>query len=110
MGMSVSVATVGLLAPIALSFLLLVFPFGGDGGGRPTALAGFSAGAALCSTSLGTTFAILSSVGMQRTRAGTILVGAAMMDDVVGLVSCFPNLMRFPFDFLAVYKTHLQPR
>jgi len=84
---SVSVATVGLLLPIALSFLLLVFPFQStEGTVYPTPLAGFSAGASLCSTSLGTTFAILSAAGMQTTRTGTVLVGAAMMDDVVGLV------------------------
>ncbi|CZR55476.1 related to Na+/H+ antiporter [Phialocephala subalpina] len=86
-GMSVSVATVGLLMPIALSFILLVFPFSSSSGTLyPTPLAAFSAGASLCSTSLGTTFAILSSAGMQQTRIGTVLVGAAMMDDVVGLV------------------------
>lgn len=85
--MSISVATIGLLMPIALSFLLLALPFPGNGGlGYPTPLAAFSAGASLCSTSLGTTFAILSSAGMQGTRVGTVLVGAAMMDDVVGLV------------------------
>jgi Kef-type K+ transport system membrane component KefB len=85
--MSVSVATIGLLAPIALSFTLLIFPFSdGTRTLTPTPLAGFSAGAALCSTSLGTTFAILSSVDMQKSRVGTILIGAAMMDDVVGLV------------------------
>lgn len=85
---SVSVATVGLLMPIALSFLLLVFPFPSTTGGiaHPTPLAAFSAGASLCSTSLGTTFAILSSSNMQKTRVGVVLVGAAMMDDVVGLV------------------------
>jgi Kef-type K+ transport system membrane component KefB len=85
---SVSVATIGLLMPIALSFLLLVFPFSASEGGiaHPTPLAAFSAGASLCSTSLGTTFAILSSVNMQKTRVGVVLVGAAMMDDVVGLV------------------------
>lgn len=84
---SVSVATVGLLLPIGLSFLLLVFPFESNGVTvHPTPLAGFSAGASLCSTSLGTTFAILSAAGLQRTRTGTVLVGAAMMDDVVGLV------------------------
>jgi hypothetical protein len=86
-GMSISVATVGLLTPIALSFLLLVFPFSNSSGiVYPTPLAAFSAGASLCSTSLGTTFAILSSAGLQQTRIGTVLVGAAMMDDVVGLV------------------------
>lgn len=84
---SVSVATVGLLIPIALSFLLLLFPFDSINGVLyPTPLAGFSAGASLCSTSLGTTFAILSSAGLQKTRTGVVLVGAAMMDDVVGLV------------------------
>ncbi|KAF7902665.1 hypothetical protein EAF00_002568 [Botryotinia globosa] len=84
---SISVATVGLLVPIALSFLLLVLPFPSSSGTMyPTPLAAFSAGASLCSTSLGTTFAILSSANMQHTRVGVILVGAAMMDDVVGLV------------------------
>ncbi|KAF4635011.1 hypothetical protein G7Y89_g3085 [Cudoniella acicularis] len=84
---SVSIATVGLMLPIALSFILLLFPFSTTTGtAYPSPLAAFSAGASLCSTSLGTTFAILSSVNMQKTRTGVILVGAAMMDDVVGLV------------------------
>jgi Kef-type K+ transport system membrane component KefB len=85
--MSISVATIGLLMPIALSFILLLLPFSSSSGSvYPSPLAGFSAGASLCSTSLGTTFAILSSAGMQHTRVGVVLVGAAMMDDVVGLV------------------------
>jgi Kef-type K+ transport system membrane component KefB len=85
--LSISVATVGLCAPIALSFLLLLFPFSTDSGtAYPKPLAAFSAGAAMCSTSLGTTFSILSSAGMQKTTTGVVLVGAAMMDDVVGLV------------------------
>jgi Kef-type K+ transport system membrane component KefB len=85
--MSVFVATIGLLMPIALSFTLLALPFNsGLGTLYPSPLAGFSAGASLCSTSLGTTFAILSSANMQKTRVGVVLVGAAMMDDVVGLV------------------------
>jgi Kef-type K+ transport system membrane component KefB len=85
--LSVSVATVGLLLPIGLSFLLLIFPFGSTAGTvYPTPLACFSAGASLCSTSLGTTFAILSAAGLQKSRTGVVLVGAAMMDDVVGLV------------------------
>ena len=82
-----SVATIGLLSPMGLSFILLVFPFGSSAGvSYPTPLGGFSAGASLCSTSLGTTFAILSATGFQKTRIGVIIVGAAMIDDVVGLV------------------------
>jgi len=85
--MSVSIATVGLCLPIGLSFLLLVFPFAsGTITAHPSPLAAFSAGASLCSTSLGTTLAILSAANLQKTRIGVVLVGAAMMDDVVGLV------------------------
>ena len=80
--MSVSVATVGLLMPIALSFVLLRLPF--EGGESVTPLGAFSAGASLCSTSLGTTFAILSSAGMQKTKAGVVLVGAAMVSLTLG--------------------------
>lgn len=46
----------------------------------------FAAGAALCSTSLGTTFTILSTSGLERSRLGVILSSAAMLDDVAGLV------------------------
>jgi Kef-type K+ transport system membrane component KefB len=43
--MSIAVATVGLLMPIALSFILLVLPFSGSSGTLyPTPLAAFSAG------------------------------------------------------------------
>ena len=86
--MSISIATIGLCVPIGLSFLLLVFPIfdGTTSMAHPSPLAAFSAGASLCSTSLGTTFAILSAAGLQKTKIGVVLVGAAMMDDVVGLV------------------------
>lgn len=99
MGMSAAIATIGLTLPISLSFLLLVFPFTAVGGNAAVdvdlvvavveyaqPLAAFSAGASLCSTSLGTTLAILSAAGLQQTKVGTVLMSAAMMDDVVGLV------------------------
>lgn len=46
----------------------------------------FAAGAALCSTSLGATFTVLSTSGLTQTRLGTVLSTAAMLDDVVGLI------------------------
>lgn len=50
---SVSVATLCLLMPIALSFLLLILAFPSSSGtSYPTPLAAFSAGASLCSASL----------------------------------------------------------
>lgn len=83
---SISVAIVDLMMPIALSFLLLALPFSSSSGTIYPTPAAFSAGASLCSTSVGTTFSILSSANIQHTRVGVMLVGAAMMDDVVGLV------------------------
>ncbi|KAL8393769.1 hypothetical protein RB595_003497 [Gaeumannomyces hyphopodioides] len=77
--LAVTVAVTGIATPIGLSFIL--GPLVGA-----SALQCFAAGAALCSTSLGTTFTILSTSGLSATRLGSVLSTAAMMDDVVGLV------------------------
>jgi Kef-type K+ transport system membrane component KefB len=77
--LSTMVAITGIAAPMGLSFVL--GPLVGA-----TSIQAFSAGAALCSTSLGTTFTVLSTSGLTSTRLGSILSTAAMMDDVVGLV------------------------
>ncbi|KAI1857921.1 hypothetical protein JX265_010951 [Neoarthrinium moseri] len=77
--LSVCVALTGIAAPMALSFFLSPLV-----GASPIQC--FAAGAALCSTSLGTTFTVLSTSGLVSTRLGSILSTAAMMDDVVGLV------------------------
>lgn len=78
--LSTAVAATGILLPIALSFTLTALIPG------TTPLQCFAAGAALSATSLGTTFSILTSSGLARTRLGTVLTSAAMMDDVVGLI------------------------
>ncbi|KAK8077850.1 sodium hydrogen exchanger [Apiospora saccharicola] len=72
-------ALTGVAAPMGLSFLL-----GPIAGASP--LQAFAAGAALCSTSIGTTFTVLSTSGLASTRLGSVLSTAAMMDDMVGLV------------------------
>lgn len=79
LALSIFVALTGICIPIALSFTLQ-----GIGGASP--LQAFAAGAALCSTSLGTTFTILGTTGLTDTRLGVVLTSAAMLDDVVGLV------------------------
>ncbi|TRX90856.1 hypothetical protein FHL15_008260 [Xylaria flabelliformis] len=87
--LSVAVAITGVVVPIALSFALLATPgqlLGGNGGGTAALLPAFAAGAALCSTSLGTTFSVLQASGLSRTRLGAVLASAALLDDVVGLV------------------------
>ena len=77
--LSTSVALVGICLPIAFAFSLQSLA-------SATPLQAFAAGAALCSTSLGTAFSILSSSCLTNTRLGTVLTSAAMMDDVIGLV------------------------
>ncbi|KAI0453765.1 Sodium/hydrogen exchanger [Xylaria acuta] len=91
--LSVAVAATGVVVPIALSFALLATPGpflgmtdGGDDGSSVALLPAFAAGAALCSTSLGTTFSVLQASGLSRTRLGAVLASAALLDDVVGLV------------------------
>ncbi|KAJ9613557.1 hypothetical protein H2200_003499 [Cladophialophora chaetospira] len=77
--LSICVALTGVLLPMALSFSLAAIS-------DATNLQAFAAGASLCSTSLGTTFSLLKTTGMSRSRLGTVLTSAAMLDDVVGLV------------------------
>ncbi|KAI0969557.1 Sodium/hydrogen exchanger family-domain-containing protein [Xylaria arbuscula] len=84
--LSVAVALTGVIVPIGFSFALLA-PAGSFLGTDSSALLpAFAAGAALCSTSLGTTFSVLQASGLSRTRLGAVLASAALLDDVVGLV------------------------
>ena len=77
-------AATGVIAPIGLSYLLLYLGFGYG------AVETFIIGAALSTTSLGTTFAVIASasksVDLGQTRVGAVLVSAAVIDDVTGLV------------------------
>ncbi|KAJ9497514.1 hypothetical protein H2202_006938 [Exophiala xenobiotica] len=77
--LSVCVAATGILLPMAFSFSLLAVA-------HATHLQAFAAGAALCSTSLGTTFSLLKTTDLTSSRLGTVLTSAAMLDDVVGLI------------------------
>ncbi|EQL00756.1 sodium/hydrogen exchanger family protein [Ophiocordyceps sinensis CO18] len=77
--LSAGIAITGVGLPMALSFVL----------GRlidATYIQCFAAGAALCSTSLGTTLTVLGTSGLIKSRLGVVLSSAAIMDDVVGLV------------------------
>lgn len=79
LALSAAVAITGITAPIGLSFILQsLLPI--------TPVQAFAAGAALCSTSLGTTFTVLTTSGLTESRLGVVLTSAAMMDDVAGLV------------------------
>lgn len=89
-------AMTGVLFPIGLSMLLLIPAFG------HTTIEAFATGAALSATSLGTTVAVLKagSSSPQSTwfsaSITTVLMSAATIDDVLGLVmaSIIPSLGR----------------
>ncbi|CAE7186969.1 hypothetical protein CFE70_006540 [Pyrenophora teres f. teres 0-1] len=83
-GLSIIAATIGVVAPIAFTYILLYIGFGYG------AIETFIVGAALSVTSLGTTFVVLGKsskdINFADTRVGTVLVSAAVFDDVSGLV------------------------
>jgi Kef-type K+ transport system membrane component KefB len=74
------VATVGVVAPFVAGTLGLVLIFG-----MPTIPAVF-AGAALTATSIGITSKVLSELGQLKSTEGQIIVGAAVIDDVLGII------------------------
>lgn len=74
------VAIVGVVAPFALGTIGLMGIF------HVAALPAIFAGAALTATSIGITSKVLSELGQLRSREGQIIVGAAVMDDVLGII------------------------
>ncbi|KAK6544016.1 hypothetical protein TWF694_000730 [Orbilia ellipsospora] len=78
--LSTAVAITGISVPIGLSFILKYIT-------KASTLQCFTSGAALSATSLGTTFTILEAAGFRGTRLGVVITSAAMMDDIVGLVT-----------------------
>lgn len=81
--LSLVIASTGVLTPIGLSIVLCTFGF------KFSFLESFAMGASLSATSLGTTVVVLSSQGkykLNQSRMGTILIGAALLDDISGLV------------------------
>ncbi|KAF2128420.1 hypothetical protein P153DRAFT_293050 [Dothidotthia symphoricarpi CBS 119687] len=97
--LSSGVALTGIIVPIGLSYTL-------QGLLDATPVQAFAAGAALCSTSLGTTFTVLGSSGLSSSRLGVVLTSAAMMDDVVGLVmvQVISNLGNTNFSWVIVVR------
>ncbi len=75
---------------MAVALAGMVLPFAG--GYLVTAALGFETltamfvGAALTATSIGITARVLSELGVLKTREGQIILGAAIIDDVLGLV------------------------
>lgn len=78
---SMLAATLGVIAPIGLGFLVALVFFPGH---HP--LSHWYVGAALCATSVGITARVLADLGRTASREGRIILGAAVIDDVLGLM------------------------
>jgi Kef-type K+ transport system membrane component KefB len=74
------VAVVGVAAPFAAGTVGLMFFFG------VPAIPAIFAGAALTATSIGITSKVLSEIGYLKSQEGQIIVGAAVIDDVLGII------------------------
>ncbi|WP_157453260.1 cation:proton antiporter [Coleofasciculus chthonoplastes] len=74
------VAVVGVVAPFAAGTAGLMFFF------NVAAIPAIFAGAALTATSIGITSKVLSELGRLKSKEGQIIVGAAVIDDVLGII------------------------
>jgi Kef-type K+ transport system membrane component KefB len=83
---SLAVAVVGVVVPFGLGFAYWAYlPHPAAGEGDLTTAAIF-VGATLTATSVGITARVLSDLGRMTTREARVIIGAAVIDDVLGLV------------------------
>jgi Kef-type K+ transport system membrane component KefB len=75
-----TVAVVGVVTPFVLGTAGLMTLF------HIAAIPAIFAGAALTATSIGITAKVLSEIGRLTSREGQIIIGAAVMDDVLGII------------------------
>lgn len=82
---ALAVAAVGVVVPFVLGILYWEFA-GPPGGGHSLGPTAIFVGATMTATSVGITARILSDLGRLSTREARIIIGAAVIDDVLGLV------------------------
>jgi Kef-type K+ transport system membrane component KefB len=83
---SLAVATVGVIVPFGLGYAYWAYlPHPASGEANLTTAAIF-VGATLTATSVGITARVLSDLGRMGTQEARIIIGAAVIDDVLGLV------------------------
>jgi Kef-type K+ transport system membrane component KefB len=75
-----SVAVVGVVLPFSLGTLGLMGVF------HVAAIPSIFAGASMTATSIGITASVFGELGHLRTREGQIVIGAAVLDDILGIV------------------------
>jgi len=88
-GSATTVAFVGVAAPFALGYLFWIIAtpaIGVHAAGITDQLVAIFVGATLTATSVGITARVLNDLGQLHTREARVIIGAAVVDDVLGLV------------------------
>ncbi len=88
-GSAITVAVVGVVAPFALGFLywMAFHPaIGVHAPGISDTMVAIFVGATLTATSVGITARVLTDIGRIHTKEARVIIGAAVVDDVLGLV------------------------
>jgi Na+:H+ antiporter len=84
---SLSVATIGVLLPFVLGFVYWAYvPHPAGTGTTDLVTTAVFVGATLTATSVGITARVLSDLGQMHTQEAKIIIGAAVIDDVLGLM------------------------
>jgi Kef-type K+ transport system membrane component KefB len=84
---SLSVAAVGVALPFVFGFVYWAYlPHAATGGTTDLTTTAIFVGATLTATSVGITARVLSDLGQMHTEEAKIIIGAAVIDDVLGLV------------------------
>jgi Kef-type K+ transport system membrane component KefB len=84
---SLSVASVGVVLPFLLGFLYWAYvPHAASAGATDLTTAAIFVGATLTATSVGITARVLSDLKQMHSPEARIIIGAAVIDDVLGLV------------------------
>ena len=84
---SLSVAAVGVAVPFLLGFIYWAYlPHAASGSSTDLTMTAVFVGATLTATSVGITARVLSDLGQMQTEEAKIIIGAAIIDDVLGLV------------------------
>jgi Kef-type K+ transport system membrane component KefB len=83
---SLAVAVVGVVVPFGLGYLYWVWGRQPEPGVADVTTAAIFVGATLTATSVGITARVLSDLGRMHQREARVIIGAAVIDDVLGLV------------------------
>lgn len=84
--MSLAIASMGVLVPLILGFVLFSCFYGFGSFGTVQFIEAAFIGTIITATSVGITVEVLRELGHLKTKVGTVILSAAIIDDVIGIV------------------------